>query len=334
MICGAKWKSCECPWFSHDSLESEDLDSIQPPSPVMDRERRASGDGGFLQDYRTGHGSLPGTRPRQPKYGDELYHRRAQQQEDEEYARRLQYEDPDDDDYLSDYDETTGLDNSPDHFVKDGYRRGSQGLAQPPPAPVPPPVPPAPPAPPLPPPFDRTPPVTDYVSGVNRARGVRGTSIDRLADRFSEQRQTASPVHRTYGNSITHGASPSLAIGAPPPPPAAPTALLMRHHTMDDEMFSSPRGIRMSSDRMITPRRATQNEYLLDESDLHTLSLPPSIGRRRGRQRGLLLQPREETPDSVLAGLTGPGQGRGTNRVFEWSKHVEPGPPENASIVT
>ena len=304
----------------------------------MDRERRPSGDGVVPHDYRAGRGPLPGARSRQPKYSEESYNRRAQLQEDEEYARRLQYEELDDDDYLSDYDETTGLENSPDHYTKDGYRRGSQSLAQPPPAPTPPPAP-VPPVPPMAPTFDRTPPVTDYVSGVNRARGVRATSIDRLADRFSDQRRTGSPVHRFHSNSMTPGAGSTLAIGGPPPPPAAPSALLMRHHTMDDEMFSTPRGIRMPSDRMIMPRRATQNEYLLDEPDLHPLSPPSSIGRRRGRQRGLLLQQqsqREEPPpsDSVLAGLTGPGQGRATNRVFEWSKHVEPGLPDNPPIAT
>lgn len=335
MICGAKWKSCECPWFSYDSLEAEDIDPIQPPSPVIGRERRASGDGLSPHDYRTGHGPLPGARARQPKYSEEIYQRRIQQQEDEEYARRLQYSAPDDDEYLGDHEETVGPGKSGGQFRNENYRRRSQSLVQSAPPPPVPPAPPAPPVPPMPPsPFDRTTPVTDYVSGVNRARGVRGTSIDRLADRFSEQRQTNSPVHRSYGNSITHGASASL-IGAPPPVPAAPAAL-MRHHTMDDEIFNNPRGIRVSSDRMMTPRRATQHEYLLEDTDFHALSTQPSSSgsRRRSYQREYLLpQQREEPPpDSVLAGLQGPG--RGAHRVFEWSKHVEPGNPDNASIVT
>lgn len=280
---------------------------------------------------------------RQSKYSEEIQQRRRQQQEDEEYARRLQYA-PDDDEYLGDYEETAGPGKSGGQSRNENYRRRSQSLVQPTPPPaVLPAVPPAPPAPPMPPtPFNRTPPpVADYVSGVNRARGVRGTSIDRLADRFSEQRHTNSPVHRSYGSSITHGASTSLAIGAPPPAPTAPTAMLMRHHTMDDEIFSNPRGIRMSSERMMTPRRATQHEYLLEDMDFHALSPPPSSSgsRRRGYQRGYLPQQQqqqqqqeEHPPDSVLAGLQGPG--RGANRVFEWSKHVEPGMPDNASIVT
>lgn len=300
MICGAKWKSCECPWFSYDTIEQDPPDLMQMPSPGLDREPRNGGDGIIPRDFRTGRGPLPGARGRQPTYEEDLYRRRVQELEDEGYARRLQYDERDDDDYTSDYGNDGGLGNAAGRFVNDEYRRGSQSLVQPPPPP---------------PAFERTTSVADYVSGVNRARGKRGASIDRLADRFSEQRQGNSPIHRSYGNPIAHAAGPSMAMGPPPPPLAgAPSPLLMRHHTMDDEIFSSPRGIRLS-ERM-TPRRATLD--YMDEVEVYA----PQQSRRRY----------QEPSHSVLAGLTGPG--RGLDRVFEWSKHVEPGVPDNHTVST
>ncbi len=303
MICGAKWKNCECPWFNYETGEQDPLDHMQVPNPIIERERLNGGDGSSPRDFRTGRGPAPGARPRPPNYEDELYQRRIQEQEDEEYARRLQYAE-EDDDYLDEYGDGGGLANATGHFVSNDYRRGSQSLVQPPP---PPPMV----------PFERTNSVTDYVSGVNRARGVRGTSIDRLADRFSEQRQGGSPIHRSFGNPIAHAASPVMAMGPPPPPVGLPVHL-MRHHTMDDEIFSSPRGIR-AGERLV-PRRAT-HDYL-DEAEIFA---PQS--RRRHREREWEREREAPPKDSVLAGLTGPG--RGSNRVFEWSKHVEPGLPDN-----
>lgn len=305
MICGSKWKTCECPWFNYDRIDQDPLEHMQVPSPVPDRERLDNGDGIPPRDLRTGRGPLPGARPRQTTYEEDLYRRRLQEQEDEAYARRLQYGEPDDDGYMSDYGDDGGLANTGSRFLDDDYRRGSQSLVQPSPPP---------PAPPLT-PFERSNSVANYVSGVNRARGLRGSSIDRLADRFSEQRQGGSPIHRSFGNPIAHAGSPAMAMG-PPPPPAAPGHTLMRHHTMDDELFSSPRGIR-ASERMI-PRRATLD--YMDEGDVYA----PQGGRRRFQERE---REREPPKDSVLAGLTGPG--RGLNRVVEWSRHVEPGLPDN-----
>lgn len=320
MICGSKWKTCECPWFNYDRIDQDPLDHMQVPSPVPDRERLDDGDGVSPRDFRTGRGPLPGARPRQLTYEEDLYRRRLQEQGDEEYARRLQYGETDDDGYMSDYGDDGGLANTGSRFLNDDYRRGSQSLVQPSPPP---------PAPPMT-PFERSNSVANYVSGVNRARGLRGTSIDRLADRFSEQRQGGSPIHRSFGNPIAHAGSPAMAMG-PPPPPAGPGPMLMRHHTMDDEIFSSPRGIRVS-ERMV-PRRATLD--YMDEGDVYA----PQGGRRRyqererERERGREREP-EAPKDSVLAGLTGPG--RGLNRVVEWSRHVEPGLPDNhtAAVTT
>lgn len=298
MVCGAKWKTCECPWFSYDTIETDQLDHMQVPGPALNRERRNSGDGMSPREFRTGRGPLPGARSRQATYEEDVYRRRIQEQEDEEYARRLQYDEPDDDGYMSDYGEDGGHGKAAGRFVGGEYRRGSRSLVQPSPPPA----------------FERTTPVANYVSGVNRARGLRGSSIDRLADRFSEQRQGNSPIHRSFGNPIAHAAGPAMAMGPPPPSlAAAPGPLLMRHHTMDDEIFSSPRGIRVS-ERM-TPRRATLD--YLDEADVYA----PQSRRRY-----------QEPSHSELAGLTGPG--RGLDRVYEWSRHVEPGVPDNHQVST
>ncbi|RYO98624.1 hypothetical protein DL766_001076 [Monosporascus sp. MC13-8B] len=302
MMCGAKWKSCECPWFNNDTAEQDRLDSLQVPSPIIDRDRFGGGDSLSPRDCRTGRGVVSGARSRQPTYEDDVYSRRLQVQEDEDYARRLQYEEPEDD-YENGYDDVISLGHAAGHFMKErNYRHRSQSLVQPAAVPLA--------------TFERTNSAADYVAGVNRARGVRGSSIDRLADRFSEQRQGgSSPMHRPFGNPLPPPALPPLTMSPPSPSHAPPAIPLMRSQTMDDEMFSSPRSIR-GSERIIL-RRAT-HDYA-DEVDMHALA-----SRRRFREP-------EPPKDSVLAGFTGPG--RGMNRVFEWSKHVEPGLPDNHTVI-
>lgn len=306
MMCGAKWKSCECPWFNNDTAEQDRLDSMRVPSPIIDRDRLGTGDSLSPRDCRTGRGVVSGARSRQPTYEEDVYSRRLQVQEDENYARRLLYEEPEDD-YANGYDDVVSLGNAAGHFMKErNYRNRSQSLVQPAVASLA--------------PFERTSSAVDYVAGVNRARGVRGTSIDRLADRFSEQRQGASsPMHRPFGNPLPPPALPPLPMSPPPPSHAPSPVPLMRSRTLDDEMFNSPRSIR-GSGRIIL--RSTPHDYA-DEVDVHTLA-----SRRRFREP----EPEPEPPkDSVLAGFTGPG--RGMNRVFEWSKHVEPGLPDNHTVM-
>ncbi|RYP53925.1 hypothetical protein DL768_001237 [Monosporascus sp. mg162] len=286
----------------NDTAEQDRLDSMQMPSPIIDRDRLGGGDSLSPRDCRAGRGVVSGARSRQPTYEEDVYSRRLQEQEDENYARRLQYEEPEDD-YVDGYDDVVSLGNAAGHFMKErNYRNRSQSLVQPAAAPLA--------------TFERTSSAVDYVAGVNRARGVRGTSIDRLADRFSEQRQgSSSPMHRPFGNALPPPPVPPLTMSPPPPSHAPPAVPLMRSRTLDDEMFNSPRSIR-GSGRIIL--RRTTHDYA-DEVDVHTLA-----SRRRFREP-------EPPKDSVLAGFTGPG--RGTNRVFEWSKHVEPGLPDNHTVI-
>lgn len=297
MICGVKWKSCECPWFTYDAVEQDRLDHMETPIHVrLDPDRMGStGVPGSPRDFRAapppGYG---GVRPRPQNYEEEIAIRRLQEQRDEELAQRIQYDEPEDD-YSGGLGDIIGVGNTSGHFMNDDYRRAPQPHIVPP---VPPPA--------LPVPFDRA-STGDYVSGVNRARGVRASSMERrLADRFSEQRHGTSPTHRSFSHPIPHQAPPPMAMGPPPAPPPAP---IHRRHTAEEELYNTARNTRGPERAM--PRRA-RGDYEAEAADQSPSS------RRRHRERA-------PPKDSVLAGLT--GQGRGMNRVFEWRNHVKPGDP-------
>lgn len=68
MICGAKWKSCDCPWFNYDAVERDRLNHMQIPQPV------------------------PRPQGRNPALGyqEEMDRRREQEGADEDLARRIQ----------------------------------------------------------------------------------------------------------------------------------------------------------------------------------------------------------------------------------------------------
>lgn len=291
MICGLKWKTCECPWFNYDAVEADQLDHMQIPEPIIDRERLG---------LRT---APPAQRPR-PRANnyDDNYIRRLQEQRDEEIARRLQFEDTEDD-YMDPVD-MAGMDNDVRHFMNGGYRQRARTVIAPP-APAPPPVA----------PFERTAAsVVDYVHGVNKARGVRANSMERrLADRF-EQRQGRSPTHVGFGHSIPPPPTAPREMGPPmpPQPPLAPAPNLMRRHTVDDELaYDMPQSSRLPE--RILPRRAARS-YIDDQA------MYERAPRVRRRERAASTSPK----DSVLAGLAGPG--RGMHRVYEWVNHVEPDP--------
>ncbi|KAI1767313.1 hypothetical protein GGR53DRAFT_483036 [Hypoxylon sp. FL1150] len=288
MICGLKWKTCECPWFNYDAAEDH-LDHMQIPEPMIDRQRLG---------LRT---APPAQRPR-PSYEEEMYRRRLEQH-DEELARRLQLDDTEDD-YMDPVDDF-GMDNDARHFMSKDYRRRARTVVAPP-APAPPPVA----------PFERTAAsVVDYVSGVNKARGVRAGSMERrLADRF-EQRQPGSPPQMGFGHAIPPPPTPPRAMGPPPLQSQLPlmqTPNLMRRHTVDDEVYEPPHTQRIP-ERM-RPRRASTRAYIDD----------PGVYERGPRMRRRTREASTSPKDSVLAGLTGPG--RGMHRVYEWVNYVEGDP--------
>lgn len=80
MICGSKWKTCDCPWFNYDGGHGDRLDYMNVPQEVS-----AFNDGNVAM--------------RNPvRYQEELDRRREQEQQDEAIARRLQLLGIDDDD--------------------------------------------------------------------------------------------------------------------------------------------------------------------------------------------------------------------------------------------
>lgn len=70
MICGNKWKTCDCPWFNYDAVEADLLLHMNIPEA-----RRA---------FAIDEGRAP------IRYQEELDRRREQEQRDEALARRLQ----------------------------------------------------------------------------------------------------------------------------------------------------------------------------------------------------------------------------------------------------
>lgn len=68
MICGAKWKTCDCPWFNYDTVENDRLNHMQIPQAVP---RRMQGNPAL-------------------GYQEELDRRREQERADEALARRIQ----------------------------------------------------------------------------------------------------------------------------------------------------------------------------------------------------------------------------------------------------
>jgi hypothetical protein len=315
MICGTKWKNCECPWFNYDSRESDPLDMMNIPIPVRPdrfdhglpspRESRAAGS-------PLATVSAPAMRPRPQNYDEERLLRQLRQQRDENLARRLRSRDEDEEsDYEGGIGEVVGVGNSGGHFLNEDFKRRPQNILMP-----------RPPCAPILTQFDPPSPGADYVAGVGRARGLRSSSMERrLADRFSPQRSgpmPPAPLHATapiLGISPTHAhphAHPhvhslSLPMSAPAP--------LFRRHTMEGHHMYNTNRMTRPSERVIVGRGRHDYEV---EAAAHS----PSI---RGRRR-------EEPRMSTLAGLT--GLGRGMNRVFEWRSYVEPGAPtEEAKLM-
>jgi hypothetical protein len=330
MICGVKWRGCDCSLFSYDHLEDDRLDHMRVPLGV-----RLGGDIGLGSPRVLRPGGLPAAvRPRPQHYDDELLIRRIQEERDEHLARRLQsIEDRDDGLYMGRIGGVVGMGNHGGHYMNEDYRRGHQTMLVP-----------------QPPAFDR-PAGADYVVGVNRARGVRASSLERrLAERLENRSGSGqhrpmmgppppgSPHHVPHPPHPPHPSHPSLVVvpphpmspphqhgvhpvppmGPPPlfgiPPPGLAGGPLLRRHTMEEDLYNSSRMTR-PSERVVPGR--IRHDYA-SEAAIHA---PASRIPRNDEPKG-----------SMLAGLT--GLGRGMNRVYEWRNHVEPGVPEGETAAT
>ena len=158
MICGLKWKSCNCPWFNYDAVEGDRLNNMQIPMPVEQPDQRP---------HRL-------RRPRPNNYHDEINQRRRQERADEELARRLQgvaLED-NDDDYQGGIGDIRGVGNGADHFMNQDYIRAAHNI--------------------LTGNFDHATAAANYVMGVAQARGAAGPR--RMAERYPVPQAARPPT--------------------------------------------------------------------------------------------------------------------------------------------
>jgi hypothetical protein len=128
IMCGAKWKTCECPWFNYDHLPNADrLNDMRVPEPVdfMFRQAmRATADAYAPADIdprRRRDRHLP-----EVTYQREMDARRRQERLDADLARRLQLAsilEPDEGPRRrrGGADEDRFLGNAARHFLNDDY---------------------------------------------------------------------------------------------------------------------------------------------------------------------------------------------------------------------
>lgn len=350
MICGAKWKSCDCPWFNHDAVESDTLDDMQIPMNIHPepsiRSIRYPSRPPSPSDFRS-HGDMttPVARVRPQHFDDQILTRKPHEQQDDIHAPRMRntdrYNDNHDRRYYNEY---PGDYRGPTEQMT--YDSRGEFLQRPETVVVPPPH--------TAPlggqyaPYDRAGPVLpgmDYITGVHRARGMQTGSMERrrLADRFSSDPRhnpTRAPSHAPAPPRLNKSStmpilpmplSLPMHMGMPPPPigmmgihpghqhhHSAPSALSMpplpRRNTMEDELYST----RSSPRRPEPGMRQHRREEDLDEDDEPTTPSPPRRHRRRNTHQ-------EGVEASAMAGLS--GAGKGMDRVHEWAAYVEPGEP-------
>lgn len=134
IVCGAKWKTCDCPWFNYNNLPNPDrLNEMRVPEPIQMI---------YRQVFRDALNPIPPPPPRpaaaepardiprgplpEVTYQQEMDQRRRQERLDADLARRLQLAtlmDPDDDvrpHRRGDLD-LPGLGNVARHFLNDDF---------------------------------------------------------------------------------------------------------------------------------------------------------------------------------------------------------------------
>lgn len=146
MICGAKWKSCDCPWFNYTSLPHPDrLNGMRVPEPVQVLYRRVfpaagpmTGEGANAPQGRLERRLRPGPMPEQT-YQQEMDARREQERADEELARRMQFANLADEGVGEGGDrpsphsqgadrETWGIGNQAGHFLNENFVRNAANV--------------------------------------------------------------------------------------------------------------------------------------------------------------------------------------------------------------
>lgn len=85
MVCGKKWKTCDCPWFNHSNVLPDDGLLPEPIEVVIRRVRAA-----YEEIFAAPAPDLPPIQQARRGYRAELNRRRRQEAEDQELARRMQ----------------------------------------------------------------------------------------------------------------------------------------------------------------------------------------------------------------------------------------------------
>jgi hypothetical protein len=162
MICGLKWKSCNCPWFNYEAVEADRLDHMQVPGDDLQAEPEPERPPRRLR------------RPRPNTYDDEMNDRRRQERTDEHIARRLQRTAivDNDDDYQGGIGDVHGVGNGADHFMNQDYIRAAHNI--------------------LTGTFDQATVAANYVMGLREARGAPPRR-PRMVERFPAPRQPSPP---------------------------------------------------------------------------------------------------------------------------------------------
>ncbi|KAL2264318.1 hypothetical protein VTK26DRAFT_7284 [Humicola hyalothermophila] len=222
MICGGKWKTCECPWFKYDPLEADltrrAMDSRQNPfaAGAAYESRPPS-----AHDFRSDFGPSPAAslRPRPASYEDEAYLRRLHQRDDHLTRRMHSFDAFGHHGDHADFDRSRGeyeFDEPCDRrrrraehrgysatLVEDEYHRRAATVVAPSPPQLHVPAAPAPPRSAFEPPssrpvFDRAASAFDYPPATPRNRGLRYESPENYDDYLTEnykpeRRRTHSP---------------------------------------------------------------------------------------------------------------------------------------------
>ncbi|KAG4025786.1 hypothetical protein MFRU_050g00040 [Monilinia fructicola] len=271
MICGLKWKTCNCPWFNYETVENDRLNHMEVPEPVPAQdapERNAAPAARGARDRAR--------RPPPANYNDEINQRRRQEREDERLARQLQNWGTDgmptndrDADYNGGIGEIQGVGNGADHFMNQDYiREASNVPAQPGGV------------------MNFGLGVTNFLSGVLRPRGVSAANptVAEMNDRYPAVAPTA-PV--------------------PEPPPAAAPGLIRRHTTRD---ATRPIAHSRRASDIVVPRR-TRTDYATEAAIHAPASRASATPSRVSSSASKPKKEKEKTKSSILAGL-GSGKNR------------------------
>lgn len=218
MICGSKWKSCECPWFNFENGEPDPLEHMQFPAHASTRSYHPSTAPRFSsgvtsppspRGYRSEHRpSVTETvRPRAPSYDEEDFDRRLQEQR-EAHAHVMHQKMPSFNGFdhygiADDYERDMTRDHDPrgraGHYMDDTPRRRAATVIAPSPPPsrhqaVPPPLS----------SFERPNSGPDYGAGGTWTRGRLHHSPERWHAPTPDRRRPSSPPRYSYPRPERH----------------------------------------------------------------------------------------------------------------------------------